>query len=214
MKPVTGGERNQTQESRQLHHRDTESTEVETFQRNVSTTSYPHTQGGFTSTRMCPSCLRDFHCIVIYASYAGIDRLPCEDASMVKLAKEPNYYTVGEAAKLLKVSPSTIWRWIDAGQLPAYRAGARTIRISAEDLLRFMRPTKDEEMSSRQESRSTQTELTIEPLNDVEVQRGLEAIQQARDLREAMRTSRGGIPVASSLPLIQQAREERLKQRR
>lgn len=44
-------------------------------------------------------------------------------------SSEPEYYTVQEAAKLLKVSPSTVWRWIDAGRLRAHRVGARGIRI-------------------------------------------------------------------------------------
>ena len=47
---------------------------------------------------------------------------------------ERNYYTVSEAAEVLGVSPSTIWRWIDAGRLPAYRVGLRSIRIKKEDL--------------------------------------------------------------------------------
>ena len=44
------------------------------------------------------------------------------------------YYTVAEAASLLNVCHSTIWRWIKAGKLPAYRVGHKTIRIKPEDL--------------------------------------------------------------------------------
>ncbi len=53
---------------------------------------------------------------------------------------DPEYYTVPEAAKLLKVSPSTVWRWIDAGRLPAHRVGARGIRIDRRDLERAVAP--------------------------------------------------------------------------
>lgn len=48
--------------------------------------------------------------------------------------KERNYYTVSEAAELLDVSPSTVWRWIQAGKLPAYRVGGRALRIRKPDL--------------------------------------------------------------------------------
>ena len=40
-------------------------------------------------------------------------------------APEKDYYTVAEAAAELDVSPSTVWRWITAQQLPAYRVGDR-----------------------------------------------------------------------------------------
>lgn len=51
-----------------------------------------------------------------------------------------DYYTVADAARLLDVSPSTIWRWIKAGRLPAARVGPRTIRIRQEDLDALIRP--------------------------------------------------------------------------
>jgi excisionase family DNA binding protein len=43
-------------------------------------------------------------------------------------------YCVSEAAALLKVSPSTVRRWIKTGKLPAQRVGPKTIRIKQEDL--------------------------------------------------------------------------------
>jgi excisionase family DNA binding protein len=39
------------------------------------------------------------------------------------------YLTVAEAAELLKVHKSTIWRWIESGSLPAYRVGRRGVRL-------------------------------------------------------------------------------------
>jgi excisionase family DNA binding protein len=129
-------------------------------------------------------------------------------------AREPDYYTVAEAAKLLRVSPSTIWRWIDARRLPAYRAGVRTIRIRSDDLVQFMRLVKEKGSEDLQEAQSVQTDLVIRPLTDEEVQRGLEALQKARELGEAIRARRGGEPLDPSLPLIHKAREERLKQLR
>lgn len=52
------------------------------------------------------------------------------------------YYTVPEAARLLSVSPSTIWRWIKSGKLTAYRVGERSIRISHRDLESVISPIR------------------------------------------------------------------------
>ncbi len=58
---------------------------------------------------------------------------------MPKIQHE-DYYTVSEAARILDVSPSTVWRWIKAEKLPAYRVGPRTIRIKKKDLDDIVRP--------------------------------------------------------------------------
>jgi excisionase family DNA binding protein len=52
----------------------------------------------------------------------------------------PQLYTAEQAAQRLKVSVSTIWRWIAARRLPAYRIGPRRIRIKPEDLEALIRP--------------------------------------------------------------------------
>jgi len=62
--------------------------------------------------------------------------------AMPKLA-ERQYYTVAEAARVLDVSPSTVWRWIQAERLSAYRVGPRTIRLKKEDLEQMMRPVRE-----------------------------------------------------------------------
>ena len=55
------------------------------------------------------------------------------------------FYTVAEAARVLEVSPSTIWRWIEAKKLPAYRLGPRSIRIKKQDVVAALRPARGEE---------------------------------------------------------------------
>jgi excisionase family DNA binding protein len=57
--------------------------------------------------------------------------------------RDRDYYTVAEAAKELDVSPSTVWRWIEARRLPAYRVGARKIRINKDDLAKVVSPLED-----------------------------------------------------------------------
>src|SRR3954454_8732073 len=46
-------------------------------------------------------------------------------------------FTVGEAAELLGVSPDTVRRWVDAGQLPATRAQGGRRRVDGRALARF-----------------------------------------------------------------------------
>lgn len=57
--------------------------------------------------------------------------------------KQRDYYTVTEAAHMLDVSPSTIWRWIKQEKLPAYRVAEHTIRIKYADLERIVRPVQE-----------------------------------------------------------------------
>lgn len=58
---------------------------------------------------------------------------------------ERDYYTVPEAARILSVSPSTIWRWIKSGKLLAYRVGERSIRIKQVDLDDVISPVNSSE---------------------------------------------------------------------
>lgn len=55
---------------------------------------------------------------------------------------ERDYYTVPQAAQVLDVSPATVWRWIAADKLPAYRVGPRTIRIRKQDVATAIKPVR------------------------------------------------------------------------
>ena len=46
--------------------------------------------------------------------------------------------TVSEVAEVCRVSPRTVRRWIERGELPAHRLG-RQLRISEKDLKIFLR---------------------------------------------------------------------------
>jgi excisionase family DNA binding protein len=62
------------------------------------------------------------------------------------LDKEGGFSTIAEAARLLRVSQATIWRWIDAGKLPAYRIGPRRILIKTQDLEIMVQPVQRREV--------------------------------------------------------------------
>jgi excisionase family DNA binding protein len=51
---------------------------------------------------------------------------------------KPEYISVGFIAKHCGVSNTTVLRWIDAGQLPAFRLPGGHHRIGREDLYRFL----------------------------------------------------------------------------
>jgi len=50
---------------------------------------------------------------------------------------EKKFLTVNEVADILRVSKLTIWRYIDAGVLPAYKVG-RDWRIEQTELDKFL----------------------------------------------------------------------------
>lgn len=47
--------------------------------------------------------------------------------------------TIEAVAKDLSVSLKTVYRWINAGQLPAAKIGYKTYRVFESDLIKFLR---------------------------------------------------------------------------
>ena len=126
-------------------------------------------------------------------------------------AQEHGYVTVAEAAKRLRVSHPTIWRWIKAGKLPAYRVGPKTIRIKEADLVTVVQPAVGprRELALMRHGSSPATTITVPPLTEDERQRGREALLRSQQRLERMRRERRGQPIPSSWELIRQMREER-----
>lgn len=114
------------------------------------------------------------------------------------------YISVARAAELLKVSKSTLWRWINQAELPAYRFGHRRVLIKQADLDKLFTPARREVTAMKEPA-----PISIKRLTDTEVQRGLEAMEQADALLEVIRRRTKGKPLADSAALIRKAREER-----
>jgi excisionase family DNA binding protein len=55
----------------------------------------------------------------------------------------PKYLIVPEAARLLRVSPATVYRWIERGVLPHSRAGRRVLFDEAQ-LIEWVRAWRKE----------------------------------------------------------------------
>jgi excisionase family DNA binding protein len=113
--------------------------------------------------------------------------------------------TLGEAAKILKVSVVTLRRWIKQGRLPAYHVGPRKVRIKRSDLTKAFTPTYQEEVSAVPER------ITVRPLTDEEVRQGLEALKESEGFIQRLRERRKGQLLSPSWPLIRQEREARSK---
>ena len=72
---------------------------------------------------------------------------------MMRNETERPFYTVAEAARVLDVSPATVWRWIEAQKLPAYRVGPRRIRILKVDIDRVIQPARSEAVTVNNETK-------------------------------------------------------------
>jgi excisionase family DNA binding protein len=112
-------------------------------------------------------------------------------------SQESDYYTVTQAAKVLEVSPSTIWRWIKVGKLPAYRVGERTIRIKKADLPSIVIPAQAKEVSMEKQP------TTFQPPSAEELARRKAVVDRVLQLRE-----QANIAPLTTAELIQQVRSQ------
>src|SRR5438067_265417 len=69
---------------------------------------------------------------------------PFDKVETMAKTRDGQLYTVAEAARVLDVSPSTVWRWIEAHKLPAYRLGPRSIRIRKQDVEAALQPARSQ----------------------------------------------------------------------
>jgi excisionase family DNA binding protein len=134
---------------------------------------------------------------------------------------DERYVTVAEAAALLKVSRSTLWRWIDQGELPAYRLGQRRVLIKREDLGRLLTPARGTDPSGEKPHRGgggNMTEIERErewlsrPLTKQEQEKALAALEAAREFSAEMLRRRGGEPFSDSAEIVREMREERTRE--
>jgi len=122
---------------------------------------------------------------------------------------DEEYVTVAEAARLFKVSQSTIWRWINQGQLPAYRVGQRGIRLKTGELARLVTPARQ---GQEKGERMVQKErLRLGPLTARERKQMLAAIEGARRLQAELLSSRSGKPFTPSSDILEELREQRTR---
>ena len=114
---------------------------------------------------------------------------------------ESLYLTVAEAAAELRVSRTTIWRWIGEGRLTAYRAGGRTVRIRREDLRAALAPVR----------RTQEEELAImKDRVEVRVAEGdIWADYDPARVKAALRKSAGALATIDRSALLKDIRKQR-----
>ena len=121
-------------------------------------------------------------------------------------AGEREYYTVAQAANVLRVSRTTVWRWIVAGRLDAYRIGPRTIRVRKGDIEALPRPTRTKSANMVSEPMAT---YEAEPAN-------IWANYNPEKAKAAWRTARGilaGVDIEALKRDIREARGQDSKGR-
>lgn len=112
-----------------------------------------------------------------------------------------DFLTVTEAARLIHVSQSTIWRWIKSKDLAAYRLGPKRIVIRQADLERIMRPASQEKGEPGDERER--------PLTADEQEHLGAAIAAANRFRASLLARRDGKPFQPAWEAIAQMRDER-----
>jgi excisionase family DNA binding protein len=125
-------------------------------------------------------------------------------------AVDEEFLTVGEAATLMRVAPSTIRRWIREGDVPAYRLGQRRVGLRRGDLDRMVTPvggSRDRVSALRGDEHPSIGTLTPE-----ERKQGLEAMERLVRMRKADLARRGGKLYPSSWKILEDLREERTRQ--
>jgi excisionase family DNA binding protein len=112
---------------------------------------------------------------------------------------ESGLLTVKETAKLLRVSPATVGRWIARGRLKACRLPGGTLRVAERDI-RTLREAKVAPPGSWEG-------WTVIRLGDPNVD-PQELAERLKHSRAKQLAERGGIPYSDSAPIIREAREE------
>ena len=121
-----------------------------------------------------------------------------------------DYLTVAEAAALLRVSPSTIRRWIRNGAVPADRIGPRRIALKRGDLTALVTaaPTR----TTAEQSVAPLPASEIRPPTPEEWERGLAALERAQRLAEQIFVQRGCKLFPPAWETIAEMRDERTRQ--
>ena len=125
-------------------------------------------------------------------------------------AVDEEYLTVAEAAKLLRVAPSTIRRWIRAGDVPAHRIGRRRVALRRADLARLITPARPGVETKG--NVAVDEPLMGRRLTPEEKQRALDAMDRAQELAKRTLEERGGKLFPASWITINEQRDERTRQ--
>lgn len=90
--------------------------------------------------------LHDFYSLIYEAVDRSLDiyleALQPERESRIEVVTEQRFYTTDEVARLLKVDPESVRRWVRSRKLRAVKLGGKFIRIEKNDLDKFIEQLK------------------------------------------------------------------------
>jgi excisionase family DNA binding protein len=118
--------------------------------------------------------------------------------------------SVREAARILHVSESTVWRWIGRGILKAHRVGPKRVCLRREELEPVLKPVpagsiEDESAEAREQRlRSYLRPMSAGPKRPID-----EVFEDIRRINAEIVKRRGGLPLPESWLDINEMREER-----
>ena len=95
--------------------------------------------------------------------------------------------SVREAARLLRVSESTIWRWINEDALPSYRVGRKRVYLKRAELTPLLRPAR---MKGGNKSDMERERLNLFPM--APHREAIDQVEQALALQAKLRAKYGG----------------------
>jgi len=118
-----------------------------------------------------------------------------------------DFVTVQNGAALLRISQSTVWRWVKTGDVKAYRIGGRRVWLRRSELAELVKPASE---GTRKGGTMAQGERVHERrLTDAERQQMQAAVEGARELQAKLLEARRGKRFRPAHEDIDEARRER-----
>jgi len=114
--------------------------------------------------------------------------------------------SVREAAGILHVSESTVWRWISRGILKAHRVGPKRVCLRRNELEPVLKPVVD--ASEDADARERRMRSYLRPMAPTPREAAEALVARMRKRHAEMLAERGGVPFPESWVLINEARDE------
>ena len=109
-----------------------------------------------------------------------------------------------EAADYLRISESTVWRYVDQNIVPAYRVGKKRVWFKRSDLDALLKPLRGREGNVSKDSK----DLNLGSM-ETKARGGWAALDRINAVREGILARRGGEAFADAAEEINAARELR-----
>jgi excisionase family DNA binding protein len=109
-----------------------------------------------------------------------------------------------EAAEYLRISESTVWRYVDQNIVPAYRVGKKRVWFKRSDLDALLKPLRGREAKVSKDNK----DLNLGVI-EAGSRGGWAAMERINAMREGILARRGGVAFSDSAEEINAARDLR-----